>query len=176
MSDGAGKVIEQLGAVASVLTLGVTVYLAIREGLTRRAREKRETVAALDMLERELLLLDGDAQRALQSVRTTVPGIPGFRLRADPIGESFGTARPIFSGDQRDTIEDVLRNATDANRAMDAGLAVPNGTGERVRQYRLIELKASHLFDTNEHGITRLQVAQKSVASARRRYLRGETA
>ena len=159
-----------IGTIAAVLTLAVTVYLAARDGIVRRAQRSRDALAALDGLDRELRLLGDDARRAIASIKNLPPAVPGFRLRADELAEYLEAARNELSSEQREVIDYVLRQASDANRAMDAAQAVPDGTGDRARQYKLVLLKAGHLFEPNEHGVLHLQRAENAVVAARRKH------
>jgi hypothetical protein len=161
------------GTIASILTLAVTIYLAVREGIARRRQRRYEIAAALEGLDRELRDLGVDAQRAINSVLATVPGIPGFRLRVDAIAAHLAMARNQFTAEQQSLLDHLLRQATDANRAMDTGQASADGTFDRVRQYELVTLKASHLFAANEHKVTDLQRAQNAVIAARRKLRAG---
>jgi hypothetical protein len=162
-----------IGTIAAVLTLAVTVYLAAREGIVRRAQQSRDALAALDGLDRELRLLEDDARRAIASITAMPPAVPGFRLRVDELAEYLEAARDELAAEQREAIDYVLRQATDSNRAMDAAQAVPDGTGDRIRQYQLVLLKAGHLFEPNEHGVLHLQRAQNAVVAARRKHQNG---
>lgn len=168
-SEGGDSAWVEVGTIAAVLTLAVTIYLAIRESLSRRAQRIREVTAALDGLDREFRDLEVDADRAIQSVKHITPAVPGFRLRVEEIAAHLQAAREDFSAEQQTVVDYVVRQSSDANRAMDAAQEVPPGSLDRVRQYQLVALKAGHLFEKNEHGVTHIQRAQNAVAAARRR-------
>jgi hypothetical protein len=170
MSVGSNSPWEITTAVATAITAVTAIIIAISTSRRARSAARRAAISAMTAIDSTIIELERDAPSAIASALNTVPCVVGFRFQTEHASQYLQELREteVVDDDEHEAIAYVLRQAGDANRAMDLTQKLGLNNVEGARQLRLIALKATHLLETDDKGFTKCQIARKAISSARK--------